>query len=273
MNLDESRRANTWNLNKLATYLSVDPAVMLGYYEELRGDEQLIADLNERLQSVRRDHGITLGIFTRESVDTVDWFAFERILLYVLVRHLRPSHCLETGVFYGGNTAFVLAGLAKNDHGRLVSIDLPDSAIRAAGDPRLARHPLVGDSEYYDEGLLPGFIIPERLKSRWDLVLGDSLTEIPKRPETFDLYLHDSDHSMSFLRAEMERARARLSLDGTVVVDDIDWSNGFYEFCVRHRLKPMLFTDNGKDDLRVRIGVACLNHADNSEPAMTGDPA
>jgi hypothetical protein len=57
-----------------------------------------------------------------KQIDSVDWFAFERTLLYVLVRHLRPSSSLETGVFYGGDTAFLLAalvwiGIAKLDHG------------------------------------------------------------------------------------------------------------------------------------------------------------
>ena len=167
----------------------------------------------------------------REQIDSVDWFAFERILLYVLVRHLRPTSCLETGVYYGGNTAFLLAALEQNCHGRLVSIDLPDSIIREGGQSTdHQRHPLVGDTELYDQHLQPGFIVPARLKGRWELVLGDSLLEIPRRPELFDLYLHDSDHSMAFLRAELRLAYERLGNNATVVVDDIDWSNGFFEF-------------------------------------------
>ncbi len=65
-------------------------------------------------------------------------------------------------------------------------------------------------------------------------------------------------------------AYERLGNNATVVVDDIDWSNGFFEFCVERRLRPVLFTDNGKDNLRVRIGVAKLDHCDNFEPAFTG---
>ena len=45
-------------------------------------------------------------IFAREQIDSVDWSVFERILLYVLVRHLRPTSCLETGVYYGGTRPF-----------------------------------------------------------------------------------------------------------------------------------------------------------------------
>jgi hypothetical protein len=274
MDLDDSRRANLWNLNKLASFLSVDREVLAGYYEELLADTELLAGLNHQLQTVRSEHGFRLGIFARGGVDSIDLFAFERVLLYVLVRHLRPDACLETGVFYGGNTAFLLAGLDRNSHGKLVSIDLPDSVIRGGeGAGTHARHPLVGDSELYDGALTPGFIVPEYLKARWELVLGDSLVEIPQRPETFDLYLHDSDHSMGFVQNEMARAHERLSSTATMVVDDIDWSNGFFAFCVEQRLKPLLLTDNGKDDLRVRIGVAKLDHSDNSVPAVTGADA
>jgi hypothetical protein len=271
MDIAETRRCNLWNLNKLADFLSVDRDVLKGYYDEILEDFEFLAELNAQLRSARQQHGFTLGIFAREQIDSVDWFAFERILLYVLVRHLRPASCLETGVFYGGNTAFLLAALEQNDYGKLVSIDLPDSVIRQAGMGNdHPRHPLVGDSEFYDKSLQPGFLVPGRLKDRWQLVEGDSLVEIPRRSEVFDLYVHDSDHSMAFIRAELALAYDRLRGSATMVVDDIDWSNGFFEFCVERRLKPLLFTDNGKDDLRVRIGIAKLDHSDNSVPAFTG---
>jgi len=271
MDISETRRCNLWNLNKLADYLSVERDVLKAYYDEILQDQVFLAELNARVRFVRQEHGFTLGIFAREQIDSVDWFAFERILLYVLVRYLRPSSSLETGVFYGGNTAFLLAALKQNGHGKLVSVDLPDSVIRQAGtSDDYPRHPLVGDSEFYDQPLQPGFIVPVRLKDRWELVEGDSLVEIPRRSEMFDLYIHDSDHSMAFLRAELALAHERLRSDATIVVDDIDWSNGFFEFCVERRLKPVLFTDNGKDDLRVRIGIAKLDHGDNSVPAFTG---
>ncbi len=271
MDIQDTRKCNLWNLQSLAVYLSVDPSRLEGYYKEVLDDRALLTGVNDRLRLVKREYGFTKGIFAREQIDSADWFAFERILLYVLVRHLRPGAVLETGVYYGGNTAFLLAGLHRNDHGRLVSIDLPDSMIRASGqDAGAARHPLVGDSELYDPVLRPGFIVPEYLKSRWDFVEGNSLEEIPRRSETFDLYLHDSDHSMAFLTAELERAAPRLSRHATIVADDVDWSNAFFAFCVTRKLSPLLFTDNGKDNLRVRTGLVKLDHPRNFMPAMTG---
>jgi transketolase len=271
MSIRDTRDGNLWNLQRLATFLAVEPDVLIGYYREVLEDVEFLEGINRQMQAVRAEHGFVKGIFGRDRVDSADWFAFERILIYVLVRHLRPTWCLETGVYYGGNTAFLLAALRRNDHGRLVSIDLPDSTIRSDhGDGTHARHPLVGDSELYDDRLRPGFIIPSDLKTRWELVEGDSLAEIPNRREVFDFYVHDSDHSMEFLRAELGTALPRLSPSATILVDDIDWSNGFLAFCVEQRLRPIFFTDNGKDNLRVRTGVVTLDHADNQVVAFTG---
>lgn len=273
MSIRDTRDCNLWNLQRLATFLAVEPDVLIGYYAEVLDDVEFLEGINRQMQWVRAEHGFTKGIFARDRVDSVDWFAFERILIYILVRHLRPTWCLETGVYYGGNTAFLLAALRRNNHGRLISIDLPDSTIRSdhrEGSFSHARHPLVGDSELYNDQLRPGFIVPSHLKTRWELVEGDSLVEIANRTEVFDFYVHDSDHSMEFLRAELGAALPRLARSATVLVDDIDWSNGFLAFCVEQRLRPILFTDNGKDNLRVRTGVVTLDHPDNSVAAFTG---
>jgi predicted O-methyltransferase YrrM len=271
MDINDTRKCNQWNLEQLAKFLDQAPAAFEAYYHEILDDTKFLEGVNDRLQSIRHDHGFTKGIFRQDRLDSVDWFAFERILLYVLVRHLRPSACLETGVYYGGNTAFLLAALHRNGSGRLVSIDLPDSAIRRGDDNSShSRHPLVGDSELYEATLRPGFIIPDYLKGGWHFVEGDSLAEISKRQERFDLYLHDSDHSMAFLCAELAAALPRLSPGAVIVADDIDWSNGFFAFCVEHRLSPLLFTDNGKDNLRVRTGLVKLDHPRNDIHAITG---
>jgi predicted O-methyltransferase YrrM len=271
MDINDTRKCNLWNLEQLARFLDVPAVTLEGHYHEILDDATFLDGLNDRLTAVRRDFGFTKGIFRQDQLKSADWFAFERILLYVLVRQLRPKLCLETGVYYGGNTAFILAALHRNNFGGLVSIDLPDSTIRDARiETSHARHPLVGDTEFYEPKMKPGFIIPEYLKSRWRFIEGSSLDEIPKLSESFDFYLHDSDHAMDFLSAEIDAALPRLSPSAIVVVDDIDWSNAFFSFCVRQRLSPVLFTDNGKDNLRVRVGMVKLDHPRNDVMAITG---
>jgi hypothetical protein len=71
------------------------------------------------------------------------------------------------------------------------------------------------------------------------------------------------------LSKEMELAWNKLSDDAIFLVDDIDWSNAFYAFVSAKRLYPVLFTDNGKDNLRVRTGVVSKKHIRNSDPAFT----
>jgi len=269
MDIHETRKCNHWNLESLARYLAVDVAELLSYYQELLEDDRFLRELNGRMQQVRSQHGFIKGIFKREEVASADWFAFERVLLYVLLRHLRPILCLETGVYYGGNTAFMLAALHRNGNGKLISIDLPDFRIRQEGG--VDRHPMVGDSEMYDHtSLPPGFIVPEYLRPCWQFIEGDSHRIIPTLSGPFDFFIHDSEHSYGFIHKEMKLVRNKLTPSAVMVADDIDWSNGFYAFCLEERLHPLLLTDNGKDNLRVRIGLTKLDHANNRVYEITG---
>lgn len=268
MDIADTRKCNLFNLEMLARYLDVPIEVLTGYYEELLDDRGFLGAVNQRMAEVRDKWEFRKGIFAIPTVPSVDWFAFERVLIYVLIRHFKPNWVLETGVYYGGNSAFALLALAHNQSGKMISVDYPDSEIRVKGASE-ARHSLVGDSELYDSSLRPGFMVPPFLYERWELIEGDSLQVIPDLQETFDFYIHDSDHSMPFLSKELAAAWAKLSDRALILVDDIDWSNAFFAFCVKHRLFPLLMTDNGKDNLRVRTGIAMRGHARNGDELFT----
>lgn len=268
MHIRDTRKCNLMNLALVSRYLGAPERELVKYYEEIREDRSFLAAVNRRISDVRHEWGFKKGIFRRDKVPSIDWFAFERVLIYVLIRHLKPETVLETGVYYGGNSAFALAALKRNRRGRMVSIDFPDAKIR---DTRggVARHSLVGDSEYYDAALRPGFMVPESLHNRWELIEGDSVKVVPRQKQQFDFYIHDSDHSMRFLSRELAAVWKKLSPRAVMLVDDIDWSNAFYKFCVRQRLYPLLVTDNGKDDLRVRTGIAMRDHPRNGDDTYT----
>lgn len=268
MDIRDTRKCNLFNLKALACYSGVPTDDLVGYYNELLSDQDFLNSINHRISEVREKWGFNKGIFAKTSIPSIDWFAFERVLIYVLIRHLKPRVVLETGVYYGGNSAFALLALARNKTGKMVSVDYPDSEIRREGADG-SRHALVGDSELYDAALRPGFMVPKSLHSHWTLIEGDSLKVIPTLTETFDFYIHDSDHSMSFLSRELDAAWERLSEQALILVDDIDWSNAFFAFCVKRRLFPLLLTDNGKDDLRVRTGIAMRGHVRNGDDLFT----
>ena len=132
------------------------------------------------------------------------------------------------------------------------------------------RHPSVLDTEDYTEDLMPGFIIPKKYHERYELRLGEATSEIKKIKKTkFDLYLHDSDHSFKYLLGEMNAAERKISNKGIMIVDDIDWSNAFYTHVSKKKYYPMIFSDNGKDNLRSRVGLIKKNHKLNNSPNFT----
>jgi hypothetical protein len=273
MDIKTTREFNSSNLQMLESYLGVPQGSLLCYYDELLEDSQLLEEINGKMQTAVRNHDFKKGIFAKGSIDCLDWFAYQRILIYVLIRHLKPKHVLETGVFYGGNTVFLLAAAKRNKMGTVHSVDLPDSKIRALKEEAAeyhTRHPLVGDSELYDESLSPGFIIPDYLKNQWRFTEGSSLEIIPQYHHEFGFYLHDSDHSYGFLNQELALAYEKLSNDAVLVVDDLNWSNSFFKLCTERKLYPLLATDNGKGDLMVRTGIVKLDHPYNGNPAVTG---
>ena len=268
MDITDTRKCNLFNIEMLASYIGAPQQLLNEFYEELLNDRDFLNSINKRIVEIRDKWGFNKGIFAMPTINSIDWFAFERVLIYVLIRYLKPKRVLETGVYYGGNTAFALQALARNQEGKLVSIDYPDSEIRLKGSSE-ARHSLVGDSELYESRLRPGFMVPLSLYQHWELIEGDSLRVIPDLQYAFDLYIHDSDHSMPFLSRELAAAWEKLSDRALVLVDDIDWSNAFFAFCVKHRLFPLLMTDNGKDNLRVRTGIALRGHANNGNDLFT----
>ena len=265
MDIALSRECNRLNLLQVARYLDREPELLLGYYHQLLDDSAFVAQLNRQMARARQQLHFTKGIFGKPDVDSVDWFAFQRILLYILVRTLRPARILETGVYYGGNTVFLLKGLHDNGEGTLVSIDLPGSKAAST-----TRHPGVGDTELYAAHVRAGFLIPEELEGPWQFIEGSSLDVVPTLEGQFDFYIHDSEHSFQFLQRELELASRKLTTDATLLVDDIDWSNAFYAFCAGERYVPLLLTDNGKDGLRVRSGLVRRNHPANYDPAFVG---
>jgi len=145
--------------------------------------------------------------------------------LYHLVRLTEPETVVETGVFRGISSAFLLAGLAANGHGKLSSVDLPH-----------ARYSIPGRKQDYSplpKGEPTGFVVPEVLRDRWTLISGNSRSELAPlldRLVTVDLFFHDSEHSYEFMRWEYALAVAHISNGGVLASDDVDWNPAFSEF-------------------------------------------
>jgi hypothetical protein len=275
VDIEFSRICNEYNIKSLASYLGAEDEELQSYYREIINDEQFLTKINQQFE-LAREAGFNKGIIGKGVVGNIDWFAFERILIYVLVRYKKPKKILETGVYYGGNSVFALQALERNGVGLLTSIDLPDENYKRQPVSKgslfqMQRHPEIFDTEFYDtKKLSPGFVIPQYLLKHWSLILGSSLDEIPKMQDvTFDFYIHDSEHSYEFLTEEIRLVYDICDASALFLIDDIDWSNAFFNFVSMNELYPLLLTDNGKDNLRVRTGLVDLAHKNNKTSHYT----
>ena len=266
MNLEESRNCNLYNLEKCENYLSIRKNSLKKYLIEIEKDKKFLNEISKQINYISKKYGYKKGIFRKKKISNIHEFSFLRILIYCLIRHFKPSNILETGVYYGGNTVFILKALSKNKKGKLTAIDLPDKQIKKKFKKNLSkyRHPLVFNTEDYSQQLTPGFIIPEKYKKNYNLILDEATSRIKKLKIKFDLYLHDSDHSYKYLLGELNSVEKKLRNNSLIIIDDIDWSNAFYEHVCKKKYFPMIFSDNGKDNLRSRIGLINKKHKNNN---------
>lgn len=154
-------------------------------------------------------------------------------LLYVSVRVARPDAVVETGTFNGTFATFILLALRDNERGRLVSLDLPAvRPIRHAID-----YPLPAGRE-------SGWIVPDELRDRLEIVLGDARrTLLPtlERLGAIDMFLHDSLHTTRHMLFEFRHAWSRLSPGGLLLSDDAYMTPAMSWFTLRHHV-PLLRT-------------------------------
>jgi len=171
------------------------------------------------------------------------FFPFDKIswpyFIYFLIRSIKPEKIVETGVWYGVSSSIILNALDRNGKGMLHSIDLP-AYFETGG--------YTDENPYLDEskrtsslprGKNPGFIVPEYLKGKWNLILGDSKIHLQKLFEEIknaDIFLHDSLHSYDNMIFEFETALKFVNTGGFILSDNIDWHTAFKDFTDKHNL-------------------------------------
>lgn len=140
--------------------------------------------------------------------------------IYSLVRLLKPRVIVETGVADGATSAHILRALEDNGEGRLYSIDLPHYLLPA--------------------GKGPGWAVPEELRKRWDLRVGDAKTLLPPLLEELgeiDLFLHDSLHTYEHMLFEFRAAWPRIKPGGLLLSHDVGQNWAFFDFIDEAGLK------------------------------------
>jgi predicted O-methyltransferase YrrM len=139
---------------------------------------------------------------------------------YALHREIKPSVVVETGTFHGSMTALVVAALARNGSGKLISIDLPGAELESGMAHRISR-------------LETGYLIPETYRNRWDLRLGDAKDLLPAvlREQPVDIFIHDSLHTREHMAFEYAAAREGMRPGTVIMSDDILASTAWFEMC------------------------------------------
>jgi predicted O-methyltransferase YrrM len=144
-------------------------------------------------------------------LDTTVGYGVRADLLYFMVRWLRPTVVVETGVAYGYSSFTILSALAQNGHGRLWSSDFPFFRDR-------------------DPERIIGALVPAELRTNWTLhTRGDArnLPAILREVDTIDLLHYDSDKSYAGRRRAFDTLLPRLAPGGVVLMDDIE-DNTFF---------------------------------------------
>ena len=147
-------------------------------------------------------------------------------LLHLLVRALRPNRVVETGVRPGYTTAWILAALAANGSGELVSLGPGTGAGRTKG---------VGESTV-------GQLVAPALRSRWTLVLGNTEERLEGILDAapVDLFLFDNGADLARARFELRSAWAALSPRGILLAHRTDANTAWSEFCRGQGLRPQI---------------------------------
>lgn len=161
---------------------------------------------------------------------------------FAIIRELKPSCIVETGVFNGASTTAMLLALRENETGELHSVD-----IGAADLPSERRSKLVNDEI--------GGIIPDELRSDWTFHEGASQDILPKllvNLGEIDMFIHDSEHTLPCMVFEYECAWRHLVTGGALLSDGVHCNVGFDGFCEERAQN----WDKIKKRKSGRIGVA-----------------
>lgn len=159
------------------------------------------------------------SLFRAANVMSADLYAKKVLLQYAAIRAFAPDIVVEAGVASGVSSSYLLLALHKNSRGKLYSIEL-------------------GDERYLPPGKPPGWVVPEQLKTRWDLRIGDSRELLPRllaELSAVDIFIHDSLHTYEHMLWEYRAAYPFIKPSGLLISDDAAWNTAFPEFCTEVR--------------------------------------
>ncbi|MDQ7834258.1 MAG: class I SAM-dependent methyltransferase [Humidesulfovibrio sp.] len=187
--------------------------------------------------------------FIKKKFASVEELGTYRLVLYCMVRLFKPAVFIETGVLHGLTSMFILQALSENQHGKLISIDLPSYFETGPSNQD-------GFTDTLPPGLEPGWIIPERMRTIWDLRLGSSREQLPGVVQECagksTIFLHDSDHTSENMLWEFECTWTGLDALQMIVSDNVNVNTAFFDFAYKVDRIALAFPDT---DGTLRFGI------------------
>ena len=145
-------------------------------------------------------------------------------LLYATVRLSRPRSAVETGVAYGWSSLVILAAMAENGGGVLVSVDMP--YVKRNNEAWV------------------GVVVPESLRPSWRLIREPDRRGVDKAIAAcggdIDHCHYDSDKSYPGRNYAYARLWRALRPGGVFISDDIQDNFAFRDLFTRHGLEPQI---------------------------------
>jgi hypothetical protein len=231
-------------LTKAARYLANNPRHFLLYF--LGRPAQLVASASGGSEADYAGYCAELDAATefvaalddasrRHTGDPVRLIG-DHYFLYALARATKPRILLETGVFDGTFSAFYLKAIEENARrdgieGRLVSIDLPAYTPIEESTSRYGRR------SHLPAGCEPGWIVPDDLRARWTLHIGDARRLLPGVADELgpvSLFFHDSLHTYEHMMFEFEEIWPHLDEGACLLTHDVHWNLSFRDFARKH---------------------------------------
>ena len=175
------------------------------------------------------------------SIEQTRRICHKNAFLYLICCNIKPRVVVETGVAAGASSAYILKALVNNGFGNLYSIDLPNVEYINAKKGKTHNDNLPTNAQ-------SGFAIPQELRSKWVLTLGDSRLELPNllnKVEEVDLFFHDSLHTYDAMLFEYETVWPHIKRGGVLVSDDVTWNGAFEEFVRKKGVTSQIYHDRG----------------------------
>lgn len=148
-----------------------------------------------------------------------------KVLLYYLVRLFQPTNVIETGVWDGQTSWFILRGLEDNGKGQLTSIDLGLKQWIVQTNDGIPAKLTLPTKEIGD-------FVPINLRDRWHLIIGDSKTKLPEVLDDLaeiDFFYHDDEWSYEGMTSELFTTLAHMKKGGIIASDLVLSNNAFLE--------------------------------------------